>query len=113
MSYYDNHAEPCDGTECVTYECQLLNRDESPEVTAVVELWNREGGWLPGAVYVQLAEVLGVDPDRLTHYKPGIGRHYPAARPDHQHEAWQIRDEGTGPYCAACGQHVKPINGGK
>lgn len=87
MSYYDNHAEDCDGTECVTYECQLLNRDESPEVAAVIKLWNDEGGWLPGAAYVRLAEALGVDPDRLTHYEKGKGRHY--AEEGHRPQTWE------------------------
>ncbi len=26
--------------------------------------------------------------------------------PPHQHEQWQIRDDGCGPYCAACGSKV-------
>ena len=35
---------------------------------AVVELWNREGGWIPGAAYQRLAEALDVDPRDLIHY---------------------------------------------
>lgn len=54
----------------------------SPVVASVVKLWNDEGGWLPGCSYGRLADVLGVEHDALAHYKPGIGRHYPAA--DHR-----------------------------
>lgn len=65
MSYYDNHAEACDGTECVTYECQLLNRDESPEVAAVIALWESLQGWIPGGARAELAAALGVPVERL------------------------------------------------
>ncbi len=27
-----------------------------------------------------------------------------AGKTRHEHEAWQVRDDGCGPYCAACGQ---------
>lgn len=50
-----------------------------PVVPRVVKLWNDEGGWIPGCSYGRLADLLGVEHDALTHYKPGIGRHYPAA----------------------------------
>jgi hypothetical protein len=47
-------------------------RDERERLTdRIVELWNNMspgGGWIPGAAYKELAEVLGVDPDRLVHY---------------------------------------------
>jgi transcriptional regulator with XRE-family HTH domain len=43
-------------------------------VQRVSELWNKEGGWIPGASYKKLAEALGVDPDSLTHYEKGRGR---------------------------------------
>jgi hypothetical protein len=74
----DNHSEECSGAECEFYGCYALP-ENNPVVAAVVKLWNDEGGWLPGCSYGRLAEALGVDPDALTHYKPGIGRHYPAA----------------------------------
>lgn len=34
----------------------------------VIALWNDNNGWLPGAAYRELAEALGVDPSRLTHW---------------------------------------------
>lgn len=43
----------------------------------VVALWNKQGGWIPGASYRELAKALGVDESELIHYVPGKGRHYP------------------------------------
>jgi hypothetical protein len=46
-------------------------------VQRVIDLWNSQGGWIPGAAYEELAEVLGVSTDRLVHHVPGSGRHVP------------------------------------
>lgn len=37
-------------------------------VQTIIDLWNNEGGWIPGAAYEELARLLGVSTDRLTHY---------------------------------------------
>ncbi len=41
---------------------------------AVIALWNAEGGWIPGAAFDKLAEVLRCDVDRLTHWDVDRGR---------------------------------------
>lgn len=38
----------------------------------VIDLWNEQGGWIPGTAYEALADALGVEVDRLTHYDKAI-----------------------------------------
>lgn len=56
----------------------LHNREASAEDVreAVIALWNECNGWIPGAAYKDLAYVLGVDVDRLTHYDPMLRQHH-------------------------------------
>jgi hypothetical protein len=56
----------------------LSTRIEAGVTQAVIDLWNRNNGWIPGMAFRELAEALGVDPDRLVHYDIDKGeRHYP------------------------------------
>lgn len=58
-------------------------RYSEPVIERVINLWNNEGGWIPGAAYRQLAEALGVSPDRLIHWDTTTGRHnYPVPYKD-------------------------------
>lgn len=36
-------------------------------------------------------------------------RHFGWPAPLHHHEAWQVRDDGAGPYCAACGHAAQAV----
>lgn len=55
---------PADNYEIV----EVGPTSDDPVVEAVIALWNRQNGWIPGAAYADLAKVLGVDPSRLIHY---------------------------------------------
>lgn len=52
---------------------------------AVIALWNEYDGWIPGAGYQRLADVLGVGTDRLSHYDAENKRR--VGPPDHRHHA--------------------------
>lgn len=104
MSGYDDHNVECDGSECVTYECAFLNMPENPVVQRVIDLWDREGGWIPGAARARLAEALGVPEERVRTAQ----QLRQAAHAAHHHESWQIQEGAYGPYCAACGVNVSP-----
>lgn len=41
---------------------------------AVLAVWERNGGWIPGGAYKELAEALGVDVSRLSHYDMDVRR---------------------------------------
>lgn len=51
-------------------------------VDKILDLWNQKdgwptsAGWIPGAAYQELAEVLGVDVDRLYHWDPETKTHH-------------------------------------
>lgn len=42
----------------------------NPITRKVIALWNQNRGWIPGDAYTELAEALGIDPARLTHFDP-------------------------------------------
>lgn len=69
----DAHDFPSFGLTNVDNSVPTFKPERSP-VERMIDLWNREGGWIPGAAYKQVAEALGVDPDRLTHYEQGTGQ---------------------------------------
>lgn len=61
----------------------MKRRTDIEVADAVVDLWNGMNGWIPGGAYRELAEVLGVDPDRLIYYDmEAKRRHVP-----HEHDA--------------------------
>lgn len=56
---------------CTTHtcgECSGCKARDKGVVQKIIDLWNNEGGWIPGAAYEELARLLGVSTDRLTHY---------------------------------------------
>lgn len=54
-----------------------MARPKDQEVAEkVVALWNDCNGWIPGGSYKELAEALGVDPDRLIHFDWDAKRHH-------------------------------------
>lgn len=75
--------EPCvlcpDGTDEHPFAEHLARaRRLNAAVERVIDLWNGNGGWIPGADSERLAEALGVDHDRLTHWDHEKGeRYYP------------------------------------
>lgn len=42
-----------------------------------------------------------------SHLEARLGR-LPQQRAPHQHEPWQVKDHGAGPFCGACGEDVTP-----
>lgn len=55
----------------------------------VIDLWNGDDGWIPGAAYRALAEALRVKPDRLSHYDMTTKRQ--VGPPEHRYRGQQIR----------------------
>lgn len=57
-------------------------------VENVIALWNKGGGWIPGAAYKELAEALGVDITRLTYWD--MQQHAHVGPPEHRYHGHQI-----------------------
>lgn len=59
-----------DGEFCPEDITKMIRGDDpEPSPTdQIIDLWNANNGWIPGAHYRQLAEILGVGAERLVHW---------------------------------------------
>jgi hypothetical protein len=56
----------CLSSRCFVWE-NLVNMTVYELRETIIDLWNTNNGWIPGADYKRLAAILDVDPDRLIH----------------------------------------------